>query len=857
MKQKICIIGRFIILSIFFIFTGVSQTDAVVITGTLDPFSYTADSFHKGDITSYTFTYTTQTQLNPPYEMAIYAIFPDGFIVGTPASATITVDGVSKTPSEMSMGGGRSLFIRLGEILPAGSDVVVQINNVTNHSTPGSYNFMWVYTANGGGNGIDVPVTLDPIVITGDTYTAHYATGDNGDVIGDVDQSIAEGGCGSEVVATPDEGYRFVNWSDGYSDPYRTDCSLTSNVDVTANFGPLVSDVWVDDDYCQSCDNDGHVWQVDAFDDIEDAAEVVNNEGVVTINDGEYEEEIDIEDKTVTIQGAEGSQPTIRSYCDDILTIEESNDVIIRNLRLLQLDEDGEYCYSSPVVRVGWDSSRTVLDNVEIAGGYIGVALRYDETDATIKNSHLHDNSWSNIVWLGAGNHIITDNTIESSNRGISIGDGPDQSEEKNISGSVISGNTIRNNSDEGIYYTSGDQENPVTIGPDNVITGNGDGIYIDGHAHNLFINGNRIYENINIISALHVDGAETGLNATENWWGDDSGPYVDTYNPRATGDTISIVNSNSVLFRPYCLNEDCDELSEFGIDSENLDILFDNGGTMSVPEGEDYDNVTQIEVNEDTVITVEVDGGETMITLPADTIITRSDESDFDINDLSATEVALSELSGFAIDETVEGAIQWGIPNLGLSFSQPIRIDLFVGTDLNGRTLVIKRSLSMSDNWTDDGIVDPGTCEVTNGICSFETTKASYYTALDGGSDDGDGTGDDTGDDSDEEDAQKAHIDSWKAYQYKNTNLSTCAMRLKITIKGKHFDKDAEVMIGSRKASSVNRKSSREITAKFCMDKLLKSKDDHKKRIYVINPDAKRGKADKEIDLDAVPFEM
>jgi YVTN family beta-propeller protein len=93
------------------------------------------------------------------------------------------------------------------------------------------------------------------------------------------------------------------------------------------------------------------------------------------------------------------------------------------------------------------------------------------------------------------------------------------------------------------------------------------------------------------------------------------------------------------------------------------------------------------------------------------------------------------------------------------------------------------------------------------------------------------------------------AKITSWKAYKYTDANKS-CSNRLKLIIKGKHFNKDAEVRIGGKEALSVSKKSSREITAKFCLAK-LSSGDDHKRKITVKNPDADEEEADKQIDLD------
>lgn len=95
----------------------------------------------------------------------------------------------------------------------------------------------------------------------------------------------------------------------------------------------------------------------------------------------------------------------------------------------------------------------------------------------------------------------------------------------------------------------------------------------------------------------------------------------------------------------------------------------------------------------------------------------------------------------------------------------------------------------------------------------------------------------------------EKAKITSWTAAPY-STPTTTCVQRLKLNIKGKYFSKDADVSIGGKKSSAVHKKSSRELTAAFCLDKLLQVKTDLKRTISVTNPDTDTEKADKKIDL-------
>ena len=49
------------------------------------------------------------------------------------------------------------------------------------------------------------------------------------------------------------------------------------------------SEVWVDDDYCNGCPNDGHTWDYDAFDKIQNGIDAVASPGIVNVAAGSYE----------------------------------------------------------------------------------------------------------------------------------------------------------------------------------------------------------------------------------------------------------------------------------------------------------------------------------------------------------------------------------------------------------------------------------------------------------------------------------------------------------------------------------------------------------------------------------------
>jgi murein L,D-transpeptidase YcbB/YkuD len=98
-------------------------------------------------------------------------------------------------------------------------------------------------------------------------------------------------------------------------------------------------------------------------------------------------------------------------------------------------------------------------------------------------------------------------------------------------------------------------------------------------------------------------------------------------------------------------------------------------------------------------------------------------------------------------------------------------------------------------------------------------------------------------------EEKPKADIISWKSEII--TDQSNCPQKLKLTLKGKHFDDNAKVKIGSKESNNVEVKNSKELTAKFCLTKLKKTKQ----TISVKNPDTDAKKADKKIDLSNLSF--
>jgi peptidoglycan hydrolase-like protein with peptidoglycan-binding domain len=506
---------------------------------------------------------------------------------------------------------------------------------------------------------------------------------------------------------------------------------------LPANAVGPATEIYVDDDYTDIDLNDGHLWGYDAFDNIPSALSAIAENGTIYVADGvyEYDTTLGISTPGVTITGPTPvdmeALPVVKNYdCGRVFNI-LANDVSIIGLQLEQTDNWGDYCYNSPVVRIGAYTGITIESNY-IAGGRVGVAHYYEGGDSIISNNYITDNDQYGIV-IWQGTHSISGNIINYNYNGIGMACGPDGcGSDYDLSNTSITNNQIYNNANIGIEYSAGDQASAVTIGPNNDIYGHMENIWINGNSGNLSIINNKIHDSINIATGLHVEiSSHSGLlNAKGNWWGDASGPYISGVWD-GSGDHITPPDEDSLIFfRPFCVVENCSEMSTLEIDPSSLEDNFTTGTFTIV--GSDYTNTSQIMVTEELTIAVTDGDGTSKVILPSGTIITKVGGGNLDGSLLSASELDESTVTGLASGDVVYGALNWGIPSLGLQFSTPITISIYVGSDLYNQTLVIKRSTD-GVTWTSDGIVSPATCVVdADGMCTFQATKASSYVGYD-----------------------------------------------------------------------------------------------------------------------------
>ena len=370
--------------------------------------------------------------------------------------------------------------------------------------------------------------------------------------------------------------------------------------------------------------------------------------------------------------------------------------------------------YGSPA---NADYTGTVIEDNEIYGSHrSGVEIAGGVDNLVIRNNDIYGNSGlpsDDSANLKYGNGILIirmdgDKTSVTAMGSASL---------------IIEDNRIHDNEKNGIYF------GPINSGhiiSGNEIYGNGqDGIRVDlteqyhggswpvyDNISNITAEKNKVYNN-NV--GAQVIGSPTNgfvLDAVNNWWGTVSSTEVAA---KINGD---------VAYEPYCATSACTSIyAQIPATGSQLD-----DAEISVPDDATPTDTPSVTFLEETVLAEAGDGGTSTVTLPVGVTVTKTDGGNIDVTLLAAASTTPDSLSGFGTGIVVDSAFQWGIPNIGLTFSEPITLNIFVGTNFSGQVLNIVRSVSGSGDWTSDGIVSPATCAVFNGFCTFTATKASYY---------------------------------------------------------------------------------------------------------------------------------
>ena len=490
---------------------------------------------------------------------------------------------------------------------------------------------------------------------------------------------------------------------------------------------PSIPVAYVDDSADPMCDGESAALSTDtdghcAYQTISQGINAVatDGSGVVNVAAGDYDLSSELEiDYPMTIVGAGQGITNVYNdtgYNDAMVRINASN-VTIKNFTF---DQDQDVSY--PVLRVGNEVTGVTIDNNELVDGYAGVGFAAASYGNTVSNNNIYG-YYSGVTFGGSYNNQVLNNHIYDSRYGVwfraSSYYGDDRDE--NVDGNLIQGNMIENSS-EGIVIDLQANGTKIVGNTFKNIIEPVSAIHIDDDQTNLTIAYNKFADNS---CSLSVDGSvSTAINATLNWWDTADGP--DSSNSGCPENGIDDPNS-LVTYEPFLTKEAYATLDPITEVITDIGELGKSGLADSSGDPTATPSVTFIH---DITLSVATTGGTSTISFEEGTVVTKTDGGNFDATALTASGVTSGTLSGFVTGTVVNGAFQWGIPQIGLTFNPAITLHIFVGANLNGKTLNVQRSVSGSSGWTNDGIVEPKTCVVTDGYCTFQATKASYYAA-------------------------------------------------------------------------------------------------------------------------------
>ena len=201
--------------------------------------------------------------------------------------------------------------------------------------------------------------------------------------------------------------------------------------------------------------------------------------------------------------------------------------------------------------------------NVEIINSEIsnnlqnGIAI--ENSNVEIRNSVISNNSQSGIYVTGDNQVTIQNNNIRSNADGILLTG-------NSTSGVNISQNNVLSNTQSGVRLDADTYSNIIIL--HNVLSANNKGFYVSGKASTYITNNSISYNNIGIFYEQALDhvahfndiyGNDLGMdissnavvNATYNYWGDESGPYHISLNPAGKGNPVrgDEVNLNFIFF--------------------------------------------------------------------------------------------------------------------------------------------------------------------------------------------------------------------------------------------------------------------------------------------------------------------
>ena len=574
---------------------------------------------------------------------------------------------------------------------------------------------------------------------------------------------------GSEAIPLEFPGFRVVVTDLG-----------SGQYDVTLTpAGP--SEVWVDDDYCDNCTNDGHTWGFDAFDNIQDGVDAVDG-SVVNVGPGAYEEQVVIS-KKVTIKGSGRNATVIQSPVSlpeffttsgkdnhPIVYVHDTDNVTIEDLTVNGMGRgDGNYRFCGIAF---WNAGGSVDDvhltgvrDTPFSGNQHGVSIyAFNDTGGpyyiAVSNVDIDDMQKTGIALNGSGlTADVRDCTV--------TGNGPTDVTAQNGIQFWGSGGSVENCTVTGISYTGGYwsasgillyyttpgmqlKNNRVsgcqgalnayfadnmTMDNNNIFSSNdfefvwgGDGIVVDS---NTFSNNGQ---------SLYVSDS-TNLTVSSNLFKSDNNSIVvdGTANGLSfTGNTITADNQTAVVIQPYDGNEPSNVLfadnnitgNVFGMENTTANTVDAKNNWWGAPTGPNHPVTNPCsngdKVSDNILYSPWLDDG-----YPAG--------SQRDHNVENITQSTVYNCIQEAIDAAADGN---EIKVLSGTYNQPLNIESFTGLDISGvdKNTVCVRPESVlnhnacghtSDRKTAVRVVDSTNVSIQHMTMNFELVRANFVYGL------------------------------------------------------------------------------------------------------------------------------
>jgi hypothetical protein len=350
---------------------------------------------------------------------------------------------------------------------------------------------------------------------------------------------------------------------------------ITANSEMKT-YGTGVLEVWVDDDYYEGGYNDGHTWHIDAFDNIQDGIDNVDDYGLIHVKEGNYAP-FKIEGRNGLMVKGEGNPVvtgnqivTDQSYPADVnnVVFVDSSDLInINGLEIIGTNPSGRH------FSVFYQNAAGIIEDCEINADNVGnmnaLAIRaITNSNLSVKKS-LIENYGRIGIYAKTGTTLVVSGCelIGQSypvpgqvNYGIEI-EGLDEA----CNGEITSNNIHGHDNTAGPQWSSAGIiiDTFRNLGPDynckeSTVTIENNEIYDNLHGVQMVPNEgivvvyNKFHDNnYGAVSDPYYDGStyiDIDMNAINNWWGDPSGPYHPVLNPNGLGDQVY----DYVLFDPW-----------------------------------------------------------------------------------------------------------------------------------------------------------------------------------------------------------------------------------------------------------------------------------------------------------------